>query len=99
MKTIDVKDIVPLKNCLIIREFERETTTESGLELPENQNQGTPVVGEVVAIGPESQFKIGDVVFFRRYSVDSLTFKVDGKTVEVNLLTDSEVVATIRQNA
>ena len=98
MKILDVKDIVPLRDGVIIREFEHDTITESGFELPENQHQATPVLGQVVAAGANSQFKIGDIVFFRRYSVDELSFTVDGKKVTVNFLTDNEVVATLKQN-
>ncbi len=99
MQTIDVKNIVPLKNGVIIRPLERETTTESGFELPQAQHQATPVVGTIVAAGEESKFKVGDMVFFRRYSVDELSFQIDGKKVEVNFLTDEEVVAYVNQNA
>jgi len=98
MKTLDVADIVPLKTGVIIKELERDSVTESGLELPEAQHAGTPVVGEIVAAGSESQFKIGDIVFFRRYSVDELTFQVDGKKQTVNFLTDSEVVAHVKKD-
>ena len=98
MKTLDVRDIVPLKNGVIIKELERETMTESGLELTEAQHSGTPVVGTVVAVGSESQFKVGDVVFFRRYSVDELSFLIDGKKQSVNFLTDSEIVAYAKRN-
>ena len=98
MKTLDVRDIVPLKNGVIIKEMERETVTESGLELTEAQHAGTPVVGEVVAVGSESQFKIGDIVFFRRYSVDELSFLVDGKKQTVNFLTDNEIVAYAKRD-
>jgi co-chaperonin GroES (HSP10) len=98
MKTIDVRDIVPLKTGIIIKELERETVTESGLELTETQNSGTPVVGTVVAVGEESRFKIGDTVFFRRYSVDELSFIVDGKKQTVNFITDDEVVAYAKRD-
>lgn len=93
MKILDVKNIVPLKKGLIIRPFEKETETAVGLMMPESSHTGTPVLGTVVAAGDESRFKIGDILFFRRYSVDELTFDIDGKKVEVNMLTDEEVVA------
>lgn len=98
MKILDVQDIVPLKNGLIIKELEKDTVTESGLELPEQQHAGTPVLGQVIAVGEESKFVIGDIIFFRRYSVDELSFTVDGKKVTVNFLTDSEVVAKFKQH-
>ena len=95
---LDVRDIVPLKTGVIIKELERETETESGLELTEAQHSGTPVAGQVVAVGEESKFKVGDIVFFRRYSVDTLSFPIDGKKVEVNFLTDSEIVAMMKNH-
>lgn len=98
MKIIDVKDIVPLKKGLIIRPFEKDTSTESGFLIPEQTTAATPVLGTVVAAGSESTFAVGDIVFFRRYSVDELSFMVDGKRQEVNFLTDEEVVAKIKNN-
>ena len=99
MKILNVADIIPLKNGLIIKPFERDSITESGFELPQEQHQSTPVLGSVIAAGTESQFAVGDVVFFRRYSVDELSFNVDGVKQTVSFLTDNEVVATFKKNA
>ena len=98
MNIIDVKNIVPERDGVIIKEFEKDTVTESGLELPESSTAGTPVIGQVIAVGEHSHFKVGDIVLFRRYSVDELTFQVDGKKQTVNFLTDSEVVAHVKKD-
>ena len=92
-----VTDIVPCKKFILVKPLEKPTETDSGLVLPEQGFSPTPVVATVVAAGDESEFKIGDVVFFRRYSVDSLRFyETDGNLVELNLLADEEIVARIK---
>lgn len=97
MQEVSVDKIIPLKNSVIVEPFAQEDKTEDGWELPEKASSATPVLGKVVKAGAESQFKEGDIVFFRRYSIDQLSFVVDGKPKEFNFLTDAEIVAYIRQ--
>lgn len=91
--SIKVEDIVPLKKYILIKPRTRSAETSSGIIMPEQSSTATPVVGDVIAVGDESQFKPGDTVFFRRFSVDELKFSVDGKEEIVSLISDDEVVA------
>ena len=92
-----VTDIVPCRKFILVKPLEKPTETDSGLVLPEQGFSPTPVCGEVVAAGDESEFHVGQMVFFRRYSVDSLKFYgEDGNLIELNLLADEEIVARIK---
>jgi len=93
---ITLEKIVPLKKSVLIKPRTRTAETDGGLVIPEESYTPTPVVGDVLAVGEESQFKVGDIVFFRRYSIDELKFNTaDGVQQIVSLITDDEIVAKI----
>lgn len=93
---ITLDNIKPKKNFIIVDPSSaRADETSSGFVLPEERYTPTPVIGTVRAVGPESEFKIGQTVFFRRFSIDELKFNVDGKKQVVSLISDDEVVAIV----
>ena len=59
----------PLGARVVVKEVEREQTTESGIVLPDMAKQ-KPQTAEVVAVGAHEDVKvsIGDVVVVRKYS-------------------------------
>lgn len=91
----------PLRDQVLVRRFESETTSSGGIVLPgkaEKTNRG-----EVVAIGTgridnngnivEMVVKMGDKVVFGGYHSDSNTIKIDG--VEHVLMAESDILAVI----
>jgi co-chaperonin GroES (HSP10) len=71
------------------------TETSSGV-LRVDQGHSTPVKGTVISVGDESKFKEGDVVFFRRYSVDELKIpQEDGSEKSMFIVEDNDVVARL----
>lgn len=59
----------PLGARVVVKEIEREQTTESGIVLPDTAKQ-KPQMAEVVAVGAHEDVKVsvGDVVVVRKYS-------------------------------
>ena len=79
----------PLADRVIVKRLENETTTASGIVLPDNAAE-KPDQGEVLAVGPgrvedgktiAMTVKVGDTVLFGKYS--GQTVKVDGEEVLV----------------
>ena len=77
----------PLADRVIVKRLENETTTASGIVLPDNAAE-KPDQGEVLAVGPgrvedgktiAMTVKVGDTVLFGKYS--GQTVKVDGEEV------------------
>ena len=68
----------PLGARAMVKEVEREQTTESGIVLPDTA-QEKPQNAEVVAVGAHDDVKVsvGDVVVVRRYSGTEV--KLDGE--------------------
>lgn len=97
MQEIKVENLVPLKKFILIKPLSKVEETSAGFVMPEDTSANTaPVVGEVLKAGDESQFKEGQLVFFRRFSVDELKFSnPDGSQQVVSLISDDEVVALV----
>jgi chaperonin GroES len=68
----------PLGARAMVKEVEREQTTESGIVLPDTAKE-RPQNAEVVAVGAHDEVKVsvGDVVVVRKYSGTEV--KVDGE--------------------
>ena len=76
----------PLGARVVVKEVEREQTTESGIVLPDTAKQ-KPQTAEVVAVGAHEDVKVsvGDVVVVRKYSGTEV--ELDG---EEHLIVDAE---------
>lgn len=77
----------PLSNHLFIEAIEVDTTTKSGIVLPDTAEKEKPIQGRVVAVGPGKlsekgeripmSVKVGDKVLFKKYGPDEI--EIDGK--------------------
>jgi chaperonin GroES len=76
----------PLGARVMVKEVEREETTESGIVLPDTARE-KPQTAEVVAVGAHEDVKVsvGDVVIVRKYSGTEV--ELDG---EEHRIVDSE---------
>lgn len=93
-------NLVPMADRLVVKPLPKETTTASGIVLPNSGNE-KPEEGEVVAVGPgrmkedgsraTMDLKVGDKVIFKKYAPDE--FEIDGEKVLV--LSESDVLAKI----
>ncbi len=68
----------PLGARAVVKEVEREQTTESGIVLPDTAKE-KPQTAEVVAVGADEEVKVsvGDMVVVRKYSGTEV--KLDGE--------------------
>ncbi|MCA9864898.1 MAG: co-chaperone GroES [Anaerolineae bacterium] len=93
-------NLKPLGDRLVVEPRERESTTASGLVLPETAKE-KPQEGEVVAVGPgrrdedgkriEMDVKVGDVVLYAKYGGTEV--KIDDK--KLLILKESDVLAIV----
>ena len=91
----------PLADRVIVKRLENETTTASGIVLPDNATE-KPDQGEVLAVGPgrvedgktiAMTVKVGDTVLFGKYS--GQTVKVDGE--EVLVMKEDDLFAVVEK--
>ena len=106
----DVKlavQIEPLGDRVVVLPIEKETTTKSGIVIPETASGEKPQEGVVIAMGkggigkdtvnPHEFLKIGDHVLFGRYAGDDLKLKSkDGKDIEVKVLHLDSVLGLVK---
>lgn len=77
----------PLSNHVFIEPSEEESTTKSGIVLPDTAEKEKPVKGKIIAAGPGKfndkgermpmSVKVGDTVLFKKYGPDEV--ELEGK--------------------
>lgn len=85
--------IIPIGARVAIEPYQGDEKSLSGLELSSANNATLPVRGKVLSAGKESVFKVGDILYFRRYSVDILTLNENGLEKKINMVDDADVIA------
>jgi chaperonin GroES len=95
-------NIKPLNDYILIEPVERETTTASGIVIPDTGKE-KPLEGTVVALGPGrldekgSRVKItlkkGDTVIYKKWGGNEI--KVEGK--ELLLVKEEDILAVIEK--
>ncbi len=97
----------PLGDRIIVHPTEKETTTASGIVIPDTASGEKPQQGIVLAVGTggigkdsvdASKFlKPGDTILFGKYAGDEVKLKsTDGKDVEVKVLHLDSVLGIVR---
>jgi chaperonin GroES len=93
-------NVKPLGDRVLVKPTEQETTTASGILLPDSAKE-KPQQGEVMAVGSGKyvdgklqplEVKVGDKVIYSKYGGDEI--KVDG--VELKLVSESDILAIIK---
>lgn len=95
-------NLKPLSNRVFIEPVEEETTTKSGIVIPDTAKE-KPLKGRIVAVGPGKyneggelipmSVKVGDLVLFKKYGPDEI--EVDGKKYLVG--EEDDILAIIEQ--
>lgn len=82
----------PLRKQIVLKKYEEEKKTSSGIILA-TEKKKLPSVGSVVALGNqvESDIKIADLVVYKEYSGTNVTVE----DVEYILIDEEDVLAVI----
>ncbi|MCX5774603.1 MAG: co-chaperone GroES [Fusobacteria bacterium] len=86
--------IKPIGKRVLIQSIKAETTTKSGILLPETATKEDPIIGEVLAVGTaelEKIIPVGSKIIYTRYSGTEIK---DGETKFV-LLNEEDVLAIV----
>ena len=94
--------IKPLEDRIVIQQLEAETTTASGLVLPDTAKE-KPQEGRVLAVGPGRvddqgnrvpvDVKVGDVVIYSKYGGTEIKYGAD----EYIILSSRDVLAVVEK--
>jgi len=99
--------IEPIGDRVVVHPLEKETTTASGIVIPDTASGEKPQEGLVMAVGnggigkdqtdPSKFVKVGDTVLFGKYAGDDVKLKgTDGKDVEVKVLHLDSILGIVR---
>jgi chaperonin GroES len=88
-------NIKPLADRVLIEPLAAETTTASGIIIPDNAKE-KPQKGNVVAVGPGTKdepitVKVGDTVLYGKYAGTEL--KLEGK--DYLMMRESDILAIV----
>lgn len=87
--------VTPTGKRLLLEVFKQASETSGGLLLSQGDGYATPVLGTVIKAGSESKYKEGDVLMWRRYSIDTLKIDLGEGEQEYSILEDDDVVAVV----
>ena len=87
--------IIPLADRVLLKEEKAETTTKSGILLPESAQEKTQTA-KVEAVGPGTEkekitVKVGDRVMYDKYS--GVQVKMDGE--DYLIVKNSDIIAVV----
>ena len=89
--------IEPLGARVLIRPLDQETTTKSGIILPETAKE-KPQQGRIEAVGSEEEMMtdltVGDTVLFAKYSGNEI--KVQDENEDVLIMHESDILAIVK---
>lgn len=91
----------PLHDNIIVKQFEEEKVTKSGIIIPDTSKGERPQQGEIIAVGKgrineqgelkQLEVKVGDKILFSKYSPTEI--KIDNE--EYLVMKESDVLAII----
>ena len=91
--------LTPLEDKIIIKQAAAETTTASGLVIPDSAKE-KPQQAEVIAVGPggivdgeevKMQVKVGDTVIYSKYSGTEVTLEDE----DFIIVSQSDILAIV----
>lgn len=95
---MNIKSLIIVGDKYLIRPHEAANESSSGLIMENSSNVASaPVLGTVLKAGEKGEFKEGDQILFRRYSIDELKFITSDGEQTVYIVEGSEIVAAIRK--
>jgi co-chaperonin GroES (HSP10) len=96
MDKINVSNVQAIGERVLVDVYKAAEETSSGLVMDNSSNtSAAPVLGTVLNAGDKSQFKKGDVIFFRRYSTDELKFITEEGEQVLVVVEDVDILAKV----
>lgn len=78
--------ITPNKGRLVVRPFDPEEKTDTGLVVLRMNIHETARKGEVMYVSPDCPWNVGDHVLFPPFAGDAVRVEVAGKFIEMRIL-------------
>lgn len=93
-------NILPVGVRYLVEAYKQASKTTAGFEVVQGDGFATSVCGYVIRAGDSScKWKEGDLLFWRRYSLDTLRVTAEDGEHEYSLIDESEIIAQIKDAA
>ncbi len=103
-----IDKLIPVGFRVLLRIYKKSDETSSGFVLPETENSGMPVMAQITILGKKTfwqkiqmllglkpRYKVGQWVYFRKYSVDELKVSTADGDLNLFVLEESEIIGVI----
>lgn len=104
-----VNDLTPVGFRVLVNIYKKPKETESGFILPENENAGMPVMAMISVLGKKTWvqklqiflglkpfYKIGQWVYFRKYSIDEFIIETAEGKLNLYVLEEPEIIGLVK---
>lgn len=103
-----VDKLQPVGARVLVNIWKKPTETSSGFILPENENDGMPILAQIILKGKKTwvqhlqvffglkpKYKIGQWVYFRKYSIDEFILENNGEKLKLYVLEENEICGLV----
>ena len=107
-KNIIIDKLTPVGFRVLLNIYKKPEQTSSGFILPEQENAGMPVLGTITILGKKTlwqkaqilfgfkpRYRIGQQVYFRKYSIDELLVNNGDEQISLYVLEENEIIGII----
>lgn len=106
-----IDSLVPVGFRVLVNIYKKPETTDAGFILPEQEHSGMPALAQITVLGKKTlwqkiemllgikpRYKIGEWVYFRKYSVDEIRISNGGKELVLFILEEPEIIGVVNNN-
>lgn len=103
-----IDKLTPVGFRVLLNIYKKPEETSSGFILPETENKGMPVMAQITVLGKKTpwqnlimllgfkpRYKVGQWVYFRKYSVDELKISNGDKELTMFVLEEEEIISIV----
>lgn len=103
-----VDKLIPVGHRVLLNIYKKPNETKHGFVLPEQENGGMPVLAQITVLGKKtlwqkilvflgfkSSYKVGQWIYFRKYSVDELRFSTPEGDMNLFVLEEDEIIGIV----
>lgn len=103
-----IDKLTPVGFRVLVNIYKKSDKTSSGFLLPENENGGMPTLAQIAVLGRKTwvqylqllfgmkpKYKIGQWVYFRKYSIDEMKVSTPDGDVTVYVLEEPEIIGLV----
>jgi co-chaperonin GroES (HSP10) len=103
-----IEKITPIGFRVLVKVPEKPQTTSSGLFRAETEHTGIPVMAQITVLGQKTlwekfitffgfktKYRVGQWVYFRKYSIDELRVNTPDGTLVLYMLEEEEIIGTV----